>query len=173
MARDTSDATPIADTAELAAYLEAGCKPEADFRIGTEHEKFPFFKADNTPVPYEGERSISAVLHGMKGKLGWDAIMDGENIIGLADPSGMGAISLEPGGQFELSGAPLRTLHETCRESNRHLAVLRSVAEPMGIGFLGVGGSPKPACTKRPAAPPRGRRAARRRRGGRLKVHGM
>ncbi|AMM85167.1 glutamate--cysteine ligase [Martelella sp. AD-3] len=153
MARDTSDATPIADTAELAAYLEAGCKPEADFRIGTEHEKFPFFKVDNTPVPYEGERSISAVLHGMKGKLGWDAIMDGENIIGLADPSGMGAISLEPGGQFELSGAPLRTLHETCRESNRHLAVLRSVAEPMGIGFLGVGGSPKWTLAETPRMP--------------------
>ncbi|MEO2037310.1 MAG: glutamate-cysteine ligase family protein, partial [Martelella sp.] len=93
-------------------YLEAGCKPESDFRIGTEHEKFPFFKGSNAPVPYEGERSISAILMGMKDKLGWDAIMDGDNIIGLAEPNGMGAISLEPGGQFELSGAALKTLHE-------------------------------------------------------------
>lgn len=153
MARDTSDDTPITSTTELIADLERGCKPETHFRIGTEHEKFPFFKADNSPVPYHGEHSISALLHGMKDKLGWDAIMDGENIIGLAEPNGMGAISLEPGGQFELSGAPVKTLHETCRESNQHLAVLRSVAEPMGIGFLGVGGSPKWSLDETPRMP--------------------
>ncbi|MGV0879918.1 glutamate--cysteine ligase [Martelella sp. FLE1502] len=153
MARDTSDGTPITGKAELVAYLEAGCKPESEFRIGTEHEKFPFFKGSNAPVPYEGERSISAILKGMKDKLGWDAIMDGDNIIGLAEPNGMGAISLEPGGQFELSGAALKTLHETCRESNRHLAVLRGVAEPMGIGFLGIGGSPKWTRAETPRMP--------------------
>ncbi|AJY46144.1 glutamate--cysteine ligase [Martelella endophytica] len=153
MARDTSDETPISGKAELVSYLEAGCKPEADFRIGTEHEKFPFFRDGNRPVPYDGEQSISALLKGMQEKLGWDAIMDGGNIIGLAEPSGMGAISLEPGGQFELSGAPLETLHETCRESNRHLAVLRGVAEPMGIGFLGIGGSPKWTLAETPRMP--------------------
>nr|WP_316652622.1 glutamate--cysteine ligase [uncultured Gellertiella sp.] len=142
MARDTTDDTPISAVAELADYLAAGSKPDEKFRIGTEHEKFAFFRADNSPVPYEGEASISALLYGMQDKLGWEPIIDAGKIIGLAESHGMGAISLEPGGQFELSGAPLETLHQTCKESNHHLATLREVAEPLGIRFLGMGGSP-------------------------------
>lgn len=142
MARDTTDQTPISSVQELTDYLAEGCKPKEKFRIGTEHEKFAFFRDGNKPVPYFGEASISALLKGMQEKLGWEPIMDGDNIIGLGEPSGMGAISIEPGGQFELSGAPLENLHETCRESNQHLATLREIAEPMGIRFLGVGGSP-------------------------------
>ncbi|TPW27392.1 glutamate--cysteine ligase [Pararhizobium mangrovi] len=142
MARDTTDDTPITSTQELIAHIADGCKPPEDFRIGTEHEKFVFFTADNTPVPYEGERSISALLRGMESRLGWEPIVDAGNIIGLVEPTGQGAISLEPGGQFELSGAPLETIHQTCRESNAHLAQVREIAEPMGIGFLGLGGSP-------------------------------
>jgi len=142
MARDTTDQTPISSVQELTDYLAEGCKPKDKFRIGTEHEKFAFFRDGNKPVPYFGEASISALLKGMQEKLGWDPIMDGDNIIGLGEPSGMGAISIEPGGQFELSGAPLENLHETCRESNQHLAMLREIAEPMGIRFLGIGGSP-------------------------------
>lgn len=153
MARDTTDSTPLTSTAELAAYLAEGSKPASDFRIGTEHEKFAFFRADNSPVPYFGDRSISALLKGMQEKLGWDPIMDGDNIIGLGEQSGMGAISIEPGGQFELSGAPLENLHQTCRESNQHLAVLREVAEPMGIRFLGIGGSPKWTRAETPRMP--------------------
>ncbi|WP_137135618.1 glutamate--cysteine ligase [Rhizobium sp. FKY42] len=153
MARDTTDSTPLTSTAELAAYLAKGCKPESDFRIGTEHEKFAFFRADNSPVPYFGDRSISALLKGMQAKLGWEPILDGDNIIGLGEQSGMGAISIEPGGQFELSGAPLETLHQTCRESNQHLAVLRDIAEPMGIRFLGIGGSPKWTLAETPRMP--------------------
>lgn len=153
MARDTTDSTPLTSTAELADYLAKGCKPESDFRIGTEHEKFAFFRADNSPVPYFGDRSISALLKGMQEKLGWEPIMDGDNIIGLGEQSGMGAISIEPGGQFELSGAPLETLHQTCRESNQHLAVLREIAEPMGIRFLGIGGSPKWTLAETPRMP--------------------
>ncbi len=142
MARDTTDQTPISSAQELTDYLAEGCKPVEKFRIGTEHEKFAFFKGDNTPVPYFGDASISALLKGMQAKLGWEPIIDEGNIIGLGEPNGMGAISIEPGGQFELSGAPLETLHETCKESNRHLAMLREIAEPMGIRFLGIGGSP-------------------------------
>lgn len=153
MARDTTDDTPISDTAELAAYLASGSKPEEAFRIGTEHEKFAFFRADNAPVPYEGDASISALLTGMRDKLGWEPIIDEGLIIGLAAPDGMGAISLEPGGQFELSGAPLETIHETCRESNGHLATLRDVAEPLGIRFLGMGGSPKWTFDETPRMP--------------------
>ncbi|NVP56200.1 glutamate--cysteine ligase [Mycoplana rhizolycopersici] len=153
MARDTTDQTPVRSTAELTDYLASGCKPKADFRIGTEHEKFVFFTADNSPVPYFGERSISALLTGMQAKTGWEPIMDGDNIIGLAGPSGAGAISLEPGGQFELSGAPLANLHQTCKESNQHLATLREIAEPLGIRFLGMGGSPKWTLAETPVMP--------------------
>lgn len=153
MARDTTDDTPISSVSDLSAYLAAGSKPEEAFRIGTEHEKFAFFKADNSPVPYEGEASISALLTGMQDKLAWEPIMDAGKIIGLASPTGMGAISLEPGGQFELSGAPLETIHETCKESNHHLATLREVAEPLGIRFLGMGGSPKWTFAETPRMP--------------------
>lgn len=116
MARDTTDQTPLSSVTELTDYLAAGCRAEADFRIGTEHEKFAFFRKDNSPVPYFGEASISALLKGMQEKLGWEPIMDGENIIGLGEQHGMGAISIEPGGQFELSGAPLENLHQTCKD---------------------------------------------------------
>ncbi|MCO6177190.1 glutamate--cysteine ligase [Ciceribacter sp. RN22] len=153
MARDTTDHTPLTSVDEMVAYLADGCKPREAFRIGTEHEKFAFFRADNSPVPYSGEASISALLNGMQQKLGWEPIMDGENIIGLAGGDGEGAISIEPGGQFELSGGALETLHETCRESNQHLSVLRDVAEPMGIRFLGMGGSPKWTLAETPRMP--------------------
>lgn len=153
MARDTSNQTPISSVSELSAYMEQGIRPKEQFRIGTEHEKFAFFHADNSPVPYLGEASISALLKGMQEKLGWEPIIDGGNIIGLGEQSGMGAISIEPGGQFELSGAPLETLHQTCKESNGHLAVLKEIAEPMGIRFLGMGGSPKWTSTETPRMP--------------------
>ncbi|WP_411033273.1 glutamate--cysteine ligase [Shinella sp. BYT-45] len=153
MARDTTDQTPVRSVADMADYLASGCKPKEKFRIGTEHEKFVFFTADNSPVPYSGKASISALLAGMRGKTGWDPIVDAGNVIGLAEPSGMGAISLEPGGQFELSGAPLENLHQTCKESNQHLATLREIAEPLGIRFLGIGGSPKWTFAETPRMP--------------------
>ncbi|MUZ71607.1 glutamate--cysteine ligase [Agrobacterium vitis] len=142
MARDTTDDTPLTSLEDMAAYMAEGCKPKETFRIGTEHEKFGFFTADLSPVPYFGEASISALLKGMQARLGWEPIIDGGNIIGLAGGSGQGAISIEPGGQFELSGAALETLHETAGETLQHLEILREVAEPMGIRFLGMGGSP-------------------------------
>ena len=85
--------------------------------------------------------------------LGWDPILDDGRIIGLVEPTGQGAISLEPGGQFELSGAPLETIHQTCREGNAHLAQLREIAEPLGIRFLGLGGSPKWTLAETPNMP--------------------
>lgn len=142
MARDTIDSTPVETTADLAAALSAGCKSADAFRIGTEHEKFGFFTKDLTPIPYNGNRGVKTVLEGMEGLLGWERIEDAGNIIGLADPIGGGAISIEPGGQFELSGAPLDNLHQTCRETNAHLAQVREIAEPLGVGFLGLGMAP-------------------------------
>jgi glutamate--cysteine ligase len=142
MARDQVDMTPIETRDELVAWFAEGCKPKAQFRVGTEHEKFAFTVGDHRPVPYAGPRGIRALLDGMQHLLGWEPIMEGENIIGLADVTGGGAISLEPGGQFELSGAPLETVHQTCNELMAHLAQLREVARPLGIGFLGIGMTP-------------------------------
>jgi len=142
MARDQVDMTPIETRDELVAWIEAGNKPKSRFRVGTEHEKFAFTADGRRPVPYGGPRGIRALLEGMRDLLGWEPIMEGENIIGLADVTGGGAISLEPGGQFELSGAPVETVHQTASELFAHLAQLREVAKPLGIGFLGIGMTP-------------------------------
>src|SRR5450432_4415052 len=142
MARDQIDMTPIETRDELVAWLEAGCKPKTQFRVGTEHEKFAFTVDGHRPVPYAGQHSIRALLEGMKHLLGWEPIMEGDNIIGMFDVTGGGAISLEPGGQFELSGAPVETVHQTASELMAHLAQLREVARPLGIGFLGIGMTP-------------------------------
>ncbi len=153
MARDTTDLTRVENRQQLVEWLEKGCKPRDEWRIGTEHEKFGFYANDYSPVPYEGENGIRALLEGMRHELGWEPILDERRIIGLADPEGKGAISLEPGGQFELSGAPLSNIFETCRESNAHLATVKKVALPLGIAFLGVGGSPKWSLDETPRMP--------------------
>jgi glutamate--cysteine ligase len=142
MARDQVDMTPIETRDTLVAWFAEGCKPKSQYRIGTEHEKFAFTVEGHRPVPYEGRRSIRALLEGMQLLLGWEPIMENGNIIGLFDVTGGGAISLEPGGQFELSGAPVATVHQTCTELMAHLAQLREVARPLGIGFLGIGMTP-------------------------------
>ena len=140
---DTDEArTVIGNKAELVSYLEEGAKPRDAWRIGTEHEKFPFLTDSLRPVPYEGKRSIRALLEGLNGRFEWPPIMEGKTIIGLSEPGGGGSISLEPGGQFELSGAPLETVHETCEEVHQHLAQVREVGDELGIGFLGLGFSP-------------------------------
>src|SRR5579885_1369947 len=142
MARDQVDLTPLERRDDLVDWLAQGVKPKSQFRIGTEHEKFVFTLHGHRPVPYEGRRGIRALLEGMQHLLGWQPIMEGENIIGLSDVTGGGAISLEPGGQFELSGAQLRTVHQTSSELMAHLAQVREVAAPLRIGFLGLGMTP-------------------------------
>ncbi|WP_285295376.1 glutamate--cysteine ligase [Aureimonas altamirensis] len=153
MARDTTDLTPIDSVDDLTLYMKGGEKPKAQFRIGTEHEKFGFYADTLAPVPYEGERGIRSLLEGMQTLSGWEAITDDGRIIGLAGASGQGAISLEPGGQFELSGAPVETIHQTCRESNAHLADVRKVAKGLGIEFLGMGSSPLWTLAETPIMP--------------------
>ncbi len=153
MARDQIDMTPIETREELIAWFEAGCKPKSQFRIGTEHEKFAFMQERHHPVPYDGRRSIRALLEGMQHLLGWEPIIERGNIIGLFDVTGGGAISLEPGGQFELSGAPLETVHQTCSELMAHLAQVKEVARPLGIGFLGLGMTPNWSRADMPAMP--------------------
>jgi glutamate--cysteine ligase len=137
----------------LVAWLEAGVKLPSEFRIGTEHEKTPFTLSGHHPVAYEGARGIGALLEGMKLLLGWEPIMERGNIIGLYDVTGGGAISLEPGGQFELSGAPVETVHQTQSELMAHLAQVREVATPLGIGFLGLGMTPNWSRSQIPMMP--------------------
>jgi glutamate--cysteine ligase len=153
MARDEIDMTPVETRDELVGWFEQGIKPKSAFRIGTEHEKFAFTIGRHDPVPYEGARSIRALLDGMRLLLGWEPITEGPYRVGLVDVTGGGAISLEPGGQFELSGKPVETVHETCAELMAHLAQLREVAGPLGIGFLGLGMNPKWTRAETPIMP--------------------
>ncbi|MCM2293846.1 glutamate--cysteine ligase [Allorhizobium sp. BGMRC 0089] len=153
MARDTTDDTPLTSHQELVDYIAGGCKPKESFRIGTEHEKFGFYRHDLTPVPYEGETGIGSILSAMQARLGWEPIIDGGHIIGLAGGSGEGAISIEPGGQFELSGAAFASLHDTAEETRHHLELVAEITQPMGIGFLGMGASPLWSLAETPVMP--------------------
>ena len=153
MARDQIDMTPIETREELVAWFEAGSKPRSQFRLGTEHEKFVFTVDGHHPVSYQGRRGIRALLEGMQHLLGWEPIIEDGNIIGLFDVTGVGAISLEPGGQFELSGAPVETVHQTCSELMAHLAQVKEIARPLGIGFLGLGMTPNWSRSQIPMMP--------------------
>jgi glutamate--cysteine ligase len=153
MARDVSDTTPIGARSELVEWIASGEKPRETWRLGTEHEKIPFYKADASPVPYDGGRGIRALLEGLQERTGWAPIMEGDHPIGLADETDGGAISLEPGGQFELSGAPLKTLHETVQETAKHLEDVKAIGARLGIDFLTLGMSPLWTRSETPAMP--------------------
>jgi glutamate--cysteine ligase len=134
-------AIPISDARDLVANLAEGEKPRAAWRIGTEHEKFGFYWDDLTPPPYEGERGIRALLEGIAATHGWDIVYQGDLPVALARDGG--SITLEPAGQLELSGAAVETIHQTCCEVSCHLEEVRSVADTLGMGFLGMGFQPK------------------------------
>src|SRR6202051_4496970 len=153
MARDQVDLTPIEGRDDLVNWIAQGVKPKSQFRIGTEHEKFAFTLEGHRPVPYEGRRGIRALLEGMQHLLGWQPITEGPNIIGLFDVTGGGAISLEPGGQFELSVAEVETVHQTTSELMPHLAQVHEVAAPLHIGFLGIGMTPSWSRAQIPVMP--------------------
>ncbi|MGV6887640.1 glutamate--cysteine ligase [Rhodophyticola sp. SM2404] len=131
---------PIERHEQLAEYLSSGCKPREDWRIGTEHEKFGYARDTLTPLPYDGPRSIKAVLEGLREKFGWQPVEEAGKIIGLVKDGAN--VSLEPGGQLELSGAPLETIHQTCDEVNEHLREVREVADQIGVEFIGLGAAP-------------------------------
>ena len=131
---------PIEDHAQLAAYLADGCKPKESWRIGTEHEKFGYCKDTLKPIPYDGERSVFAVLSGLRDAHGWAPVEEAGKLIGLEKDGAN--VSLEPGGQLELSGAPLENIHQTCDEVNTHLAEVKDVADKVGVGFIGLGAAP-------------------------------
>nr|WP_319947564.1 glutamate--cysteine ligase [uncultured Shimia sp.] len=131
---------PIEHYSQLTEYLSSGCKPRADWRIGTEHEKFGYCKDTHKPLPFEGERSILAVLQGLRDGHGWSPVEEAGKLIGL-EKNGAN-VSLEPGGQLELSGAPLESIHETCDEVNAHLKDVKDIADKIGVGFIGLGAAP-------------------------------
>ncbi|ODT69122.1 MAG: glutamate--cysteine ligase [Pelagibacterium sp. SCN 63-23] len=132
----------IESRADLIEVMERGCKPEAQWRIGTEHEKHVFHTNPLRPVAYEGTQGIRALLEGIEKETGWHPFYDGDNVIGLRNDEVAGGISLEPGGQFELSGSPMADLHGTATELAEHMRVTKKVAAPLDIHFLGLGVTP-------------------------------
>src|SRR5438105_8135790 len=130
---------PIQSRDDLVHYIAGGAKPRAQWRIGTEHEKFVYDLKTYKPLAYAGQPGIRAMLEGMQ-RFGWQPVMEGDHIIGLSQNDA--SISLEPGGQFELAGAPLKSLHQTCAEVNTHQSQIREVAGELGAGVLGIGFAP-------------------------------
>jgi glutamate--cysteine ligase len=153
--QDGAKSPLVRNRADLVGWIAAGEKPRDAWRIGTEHEKFVFYTETLEPVPYAGPRGIRALMEHLILRYDWEPILEGDNIIALKRPAGDpgGTISLEPGGQFELSGAPVRTLHETADETQGHLREVLDVGEDLGIGFLGVGFSPKWTLDETPRMP--------------------
>ncbi len=131
---------PVETLEDLIGYFRAAETPVSDFRIGTEHEKIGIYEHDRTRVPYAGERGIAVLLERIARRDEWSRIYEGENLIALEKEGA--SITLEPGGQIELSGAPLATIRETCREFNRHVDLVKDVSSDMGIVWLALGADP-------------------------------
>lgn len=127
-------------SSDLAGWFAEGCKPRDSWRIGTEHEKIGFCMDTLQPIPYEGERSIRKLLELLAGK-GWQPVEENGQVIALLKDGA--SVTLEPGGQLELSGAPLSTIHQTCAETTDYHKMVRLISEELRIGFLGLGFQPK------------------------------
>jgi glutamate--cysteine ligase len=142
---------PIERFDQLAAYMASGCKPKDQWRIGTEHEKFGWLTDSRAPLPYAGDRSISAIFAGLQARYGWTPLQEAGNTIGLTRNGAN--ISLEPGGQFELSGAMMADMHASAAELQTHLDEVASIATPMGVRFMGIGAAPEWAHETMPVMP--------------------
>ena len=140
--------TPVESISELVDYLRGGETPVDRFQVGTEHEKIGLRQEDLGSVPYQGERGIGALLETVAREDGWTPIFEAEKVIALEKDGA--SITLEPGGQLELSGAPVRTIFETCTEFNRHLDLIRRISEPMGLVWLSLGCNPLHEVAKNP-----------------------
>jgi glutamate--cysteine ligase len=130
---------PIESRDDLVRHIAEGAKPSAEWRIGTEHEKFVYDLRTHRPLAYDARPGICELLEGMR-RFGWEPVREGDNIIGLIQDGA--SLSLEPGGQFELSGAALRNVHETCNELNAHQSQVREVCADIGAGVIGLGFAP-------------------------------
>jgi len=136
------DAPLIESRADLLEVMAVGSKPKSEWRVGTEHEKHVYRKSPLAPVPYAGNDGVHALLKGVEARTGWHPFFDRGNPIGLRNLGAVGGISLEPGGQFELSGAPQRTIHDAAAELDAHLEDCRVIGGPLNIHFLGLGVTP-------------------------------
>ncbi len=135
---------------QLIAFHAAGARAKDDWRIGTEHEKFVFRLDDLSPPPFDGPQGIEALLKGMT-RFGWQPVEENGRVIALLREGA--SVTLEPAGQFELSGAQLENIHQTCKETNQHLAEVKQVGDELGLGFLGMGFQPKWARADMPWMP--------------------
>jgi glutamate--cysteine ligase len=136
---------------DLVAFFERAQTPPEQWRVGTEHEKIGLYSDSFEPVSYPGRRGIGAILEAIADSDGWNRIFEDGNVIALEKAGA--SITLEPGGQLELSGAPLRTIHETCDEFHTHLDLMKRVSEPLGIVWLGLGIQPIHPIEKIPVMP--------------------
>lgn len=137
----TGDSPVIESRRQLVEWFESGCTPKKDWAIGTEHEKFAFTRDDLRPIPYEGERGVKMLLNALAKHYDWEPVIENGNVIALTKDKC--SVSLEPGGQIELSGAPLKNIHQTCGEVHTHLHEVREICDGLGIDMLGVGHNPK------------------------------
>jgi glutamate--cysteine ligase len=137
----TGDSPVIESRRQLVEWFESGCTPKKDWAIGTEHEKFAFTRNDLRPIPYEGDRGVKMLLNALAENYDWEPIIENGNVIALTKDKC--SVSLEPGGQIELSGAPLKNIHQTCAEVHTHLHEVREICDGLGIDMLGVGHNPK------------------------------
>jgi glutamate--cysteine ligase len=144
----------------LVDFLRSGSKPPERWRVGTEHEKIGLTASDHGVVPFEGERGIEALLLRVTEVDGWQPVREGSHTIALLKDGA--SITLEPGGQLELSGAPLRTIHETCDEFHRHLTLMKEVSDPLGLVWLGLGINPLYGVEQVPVMPKERYRIMRR-----------
>jgi glutamate--cysteine ligase len=153
----SADSPPIGSKADLVAWIAKGEKPKAKWRIGTEHEKILFHTDTLAPVAYEGPRGVRVLFEQLMARYGWQPILEGDTVIALKRPDGElgGTVSLEPGGQFELSGAPLETLHGVWAETADHLEQVRAIGRDLQIGMLGMGFTPKHTRAEMPRMPKR------------------
>ena len=138
-----SDTAPLSRD-QLIHAMSKGEKPRDQWRIGAEHEKFGFDKSTLRRPAYEGENGILAMLTGLQ-RFGWSPVEEAGRVIALERKNAEGfsaSISLEPGGQFELSGAPLKDIHDICNETGQHLMEVKQVADQLNLGFLGLGFDP-------------------------------
>lgn len=138
-----SDTAPLSRD-QLIHAMSKGEKPRDQWRIGAEHEKFGFDKSTLRRPAYEGPGGIKAMLDGLT-RFGWTPVEEAGHVIALERKNAEGfsaSISLEPGGQFELSGAPLKDIHDICNETGQHLMEVKQVADQLNLGFLGLGFDP-------------------------------
>ena len=138
-----TDTAPLSRD-DLIHAMSKGEKPKDQWRIGAEHEKFGFDKSTLRRPAYEGDNGILAMLTGLQ-RFGWSPVEEAGYVIALERKNAEGftaSISLEPGGQFELSGAPLKDIHDICNETGQHLMEVKQVADQLNLGFLGAGFDP-------------------------------